>query len=361
MDAFVLDLDMKVIRIIDNFQSLIWTERYSKYGDFEIYMAADDDVINSIAQDYYIWVKESERVMIIEKIEIETNTESGNYLTISGRSLESLLMRRIVWDQTIFYGNLEAGIKTLITQNIISPTNSNRKIDNFIFRDSEDEAVTSISINSAQFTGTTLYEAIKGLCDSYGLGFKITLNNANQFVFSLYSGVDHSYDQNTNPYVVFSPSFENIVNSDYINTTENYCTVAEVAGEGEGSERRKIEVGDTSITGVLRRELFVDARDISSSTDDGTLSDEDYENQLSERGISKLAETLVTSSFDGEVDTKNLFRYGENFGMGDLVQIVNEFGMSKKVRVVEFIQSEDVKGYTSYPTFDDADTSTYSA
>ena len=89
----------------------------------------------------------------------------------------------------------------------------------------------------------------------------MVLNSSNVFEFSLYAGLDHSYQQTTNPYVIFSPEFNNIITSTYTEDDIPFKNVALVAGVGEGDERVTISVGSAS--GLDRRELYVDARDIS--------------------------------------------------------------------------------------------------
>ena len=218
--------------------------------------------------------KESEHVMIVEKIQITSDTEDGNHVTVTGRSLESILDRRIVWGQKLLSGNLQNGIKTLLNENVISPSDSNRKISNFIFKESTDSAITKLKLE-AQYTGDNLYDVIQKICEEQGIGFKITLNDEKQFVFELYAGSDRSYDQTENPYVIFSPKFENIINSNYIESKASLKTVTLVGGEGEGAGRRYTTVGGGS--GLNRRELFTDARDISSNVgSDDALTDAEY-------------------------------------------------------------------------------------
>lgn len=351
MELLVLNENFETVYVVDAFESIIWTDRYSKYGDFELYTSADLNVIKNIRQDYYLWSEHSEHMMIVEELKIESDVEMGNHFTITGRSLESLLDRRIVWFQTNLDGHIEGQIERLINENIISPADPNRKIPNFIFKKSEDPFVSSLKIQ-AQFTGDNLYDAIKKLCDSVDIGFKVTLNDQNQFVFKLYSGTDRSYAQDANPYVVFSPNFENIINSDYYETRKSLKNVALVAGEGEGSARRTVISGDQKLTGLSRREMFVDARDISSNTSSGTLSGSQYDYLLNQRGLENLAENKIIQSFEGQVETTQMYRYGEHFFMGDITQLENEYGMESRVRVIEFIRSEDKNGIESYPTFE---------
>lgn len=201
------------------------------------YEAMREGLLDYIKQDYYLQSKESEHVMIVEKIQITSDTEDGNHVTVTGRSLESILDRRIVWGQKLLSGNLQNGIKTLLNENVISPSDSNRKIPNFIFKESTDPAITKLKLE-AQYTGDNLYDVIQKICEEQGIGFKITLNDEKQFVFELYAGSDRSYDQTENPYVIFSPKFENIINSNYIESKASLKTVTLVGGEGEGADRR---------------------------------------------------------------------------------------------------------------------------
>lgn len=348
MDVFVMNENMETVAIIDNYVSLIWTERYSEYGDFELYTFVDPTLLHYLRKDYYLVLKESGATMIIEDIFLDTDIESGLYITVTGRSLESILERRIVWGQKTVTGNLQDAMHSLLNDCIISPSDSNRKIDNFIFEESTDENITQLTVD-AQFTGDNLYDVIKILCDETDLGFRIVLNESNQFVFSLYAGQDRTYNQSKNPYVIFSPEFDNIINSSYAESNKALKNVVLVAGEGEGSDRKMASVG--SGIGLTRRELFVDAKDISSTTDGGTLTNEAYLAKLNNRGLNKLAENVSVSSFEGKVDPTRTFVYGEHFFIGDIVQVANEYGIEGTARITELIRSHSESGLDVYPTF----------
>lgn len=349
MDLLVLNTDLDAISVVDTYESFIWTDRYRQPGDFELYMSMMLSVLQYIRQDYYIWNRDSEHVMIIEKIRIDSDVEDGNHITVIGRSLESILDRRIVWGQQVIRGNLQNGIKTLLNSCIIEPSNSNRKISNFIFKESTDPAITSLTID-AQYTGDNLLTVIEKICAERDIGFKVTLNDNKQFVFELYAGVNRSYDQTSNPYVVFSPKFENIINSNYIESKSALKTITLIGGEGEGSARKYTTVGGGS--GLNRREIFTDARDISSDAGDGvTLTDAEYTAQLQQRGREKLSENTDVTSFEGQVETTIMFKYGEDFFNGDIVQITNEYGHETKARILEIVMSENEEGTSVYPTF----------
>ena len=349
MDIFVLNQNFETISIIDNYESLIWTDRYAEYGDFELYLPMQGYLLDSLQKDNYLYIRDSEHLMIIEDFEITTNTEVGSRLLVTGRSLESILDRRIVWGQKTYSGTIHAIIKKIIADSITAPSNSSRKINNFVFQDTSDKVVNGSSIE-LQFMGDNVYDVVSLLCKSVGAGFRITLNADNNFVFSLYSGSDRSYDQMNNPYVVFSPSFENIIDSRYTEKNSELKNVTLVAGEGEGTKRTTVTVGSTK--GLARRELFTDASGLSKNTESGELTDDQYKAQLKEQGNENLQDYTVSTAFEGKAETTRMFRYGEDFFMGDIVQVANEFGMESRARIISIIRSQNEEGLEVYPTFE---------
>ena len=349
MDIWVLDENLEVIDIVETFNSFIWTDRYNEYGDFELRISIDDRSVKALRIDRYLQNRDSDHLMIIDTLEIESDAEDGTYLVVTGKSLESILGRRIVWGLKILDGNLQNGIKALMNENVIAPSNPDRKISNFVFEESSDPIITELSIK-AQYTGDNLYDVIHTICEEQNLGFKITLNDSKQFVFKLYSGKDRSYSQSENPYVIFSPKFDNLLSGNYIESKAAWKNVTLVGGEGEGTERRYTAVGNVS--GLKRREIFTDARDISSTTEDGeTISSDAYISLLRQRGKEKLSENVNVMSFEGEAEMTQMFRYGVDFFNGDVVQLEDEYGHEVKARITEIVTSESETGFYQYPTF----------
>ncbi|MEG1523828.1 MAG: siphovirus ReqiPepy6 Gp37-like family protein [Clostridia bacterium] len=348
MEVLVLDTDFQAKAIVDSFKSLIWTDRMYAYGDFEIYMPVSIEALDKLREDYYLWSNDSEHSMIIEDINISSDAEDGNFLIVTGRSLESILERRIIWGQKEFTGNLQDAMETMVNESIVNPSIVDRKIANFVFQRSTDERITALTIDK-QYTGDDLYTVFKALCEANNIGLKIVLDEQNRFVLSLYCGLDRSYAQTTNPYVTFSPNFENIINSRYYSSKAGMRNVTLVAGEGEGVSRKTSIVGSGS--GLNRRELFTDARDISSEVDGGTLTAAQYTALLNGRGEAALAKHKAKTAFEGAVETSKLFKYQEDFFIGDVVQIENEYGHEGRAYVLELVASQDEEGFSEYPTF----------
>lgn len=290
MNFLVLNTDLQVVAVLDTYNSLIWTDRFQEAGDFELCRPMERSVLDYIKEDYYIWRSDSEHTMIIEKILIESSAEEGDKLTVTGRSLESILDRRIIWGLKSLSGNFQDAIEELLNECIINPAKPERKIDNFIFEASTDTDITKLTIET-QYTGDNLYDVIVALCKERDIGFKVTINASNQFVFKLYSGSDRSYNQFVNPYVIFSPNFDNIIDSNFIDEKSNLKNVTLVGGEGEGVERRYTAVGNEK--GLNRRELFTDARDISSDSDDDITESFNF-SQYPSQVFDESSKTFIT-------------------------------------------------------------------
>ena len=358
MELLVLDESFEPFAIIDTYNSLIWTDRYNECGDFELFTAMSMDLLNVIKQDYYIRRPDSDHVMIIEKIEIDTDVEDGNTITITGRSLESLLDRRIVWNETSLSGSFQDGIEKLLNENVISPSNESRKIPNFKMEKSEDQAITNLTIE-AQYKGDNLYDILQTLCTERNIGFKVVLSDANELVFSLYSGTDRSYDQTDNPYVIFSPNYDNLISSNYIESKSSFKNVTLVSAEDsdnrpeeEGAEAPLVETAVGNVSGLARRETFTNYGSISRTTeDDKKISDSEITAMLRQRGKETLAENAAILSFEGEAETSTMFKYGEDFTIGDIVQVEDHYGHESRARVIELVLSDATDGFSVYPTF----------
>ena len=344
MNLIILNKEREAVHILDSYESLIWTDRYSECGDFEIYTSADEESLGIAQRDYYVVNPESEHVMIIESIHIKTDVEEGNHVTLQGNSLERILERRIVWGYKEVSGTPQDVIESLLNDCIINPTNSKRKIEGFVFKKSDDPAITGLPSFDAQYMGDNLYSVVVNICNDNKLGFKITFDDETRnFVFELYTGVDRSYNQTANPYVIFSPNFDNLKDTNYMESRSALKTVALVAGSGDSESSRSIHEVDTwELAGIDRRELYVDARDIQDDTDN---------TKKSQRGKERLAEYDDISSFEGQAETRIMFKYGEAFFIGDIVQFADEYGHEAPARIVEIITSDSGEGLSVYPTF----------
>lgn len=334
--------------LVDNAKSVIWIKRLNNAGEFELYLPASEQMLTLFTGDELILTRDdSNVVMSVENVHLQTDSESGDYLIISGRSAECYLGRRIVPKQTTFQNTAaETVIRSLINQNVINPPTgqSNRKIDLI----SLGTAKGYTDIINKQVTGKNLLDTISAICKEQNYGFEMTFDGS-AFEFNLYKGADRSYNQTTNDFVIFSPEFENIGNTDYTKDKTTLYNAVYVGGEGEGKDRIIVGVGTTS--GLTRREQWVDARNESSNTDGGTLTPTEYAYMLSQQGAEEIKKATETTEFNAQIINDNTsYVYGVDYGLGDIVQVKTEYGLTGTATITEITEVEDENGYKIYPT-----------
>lgn len=374
MEFMVLDKNYDGIAMIDTFTSAIWTVRYDEAGDFEIYTPVRLDYIQAMQIGNYLWNRDSDRLMVIETVEIETDSEEGPQLIITGRSLESILDRRIVTSSQNFSGNLQSVLFAIIQNEVIS-SDETRRIPGFSLKANSDSRITSIAISELSIRGENVYDVVCSLCQANKIGWRILPKGAGGFEFELYAGVDRSYAQSVNPYVTFSPSFENLLNSNYIKSFKSYKNsiyavgtyqkevilqnkykddngewVVEEQTTYEEAEVVTWQYSETATpTGLTRREMFVDNGGVNDGEQGGEYATWNAVNK--EKAIAELGEHQTTTAFEGELEATRQYIYGEDFNIGDIVQVENEFGITGTVYISEIVFSQDVNGITITPTF----------
>ncbi len=341
MDINVFNNHFVKLAVISNYTSLIWCKRFFEIGALDLEIEATTETLAVFKKGYFITRDDDDAVYRIEALELDTTEDQNNSLIVGAYDCKDILKQRIVWDQVNFSGTVENYIRKLITDCIISPKLTERKIENFQLKTAKgftDEI-------KQQVTFDNLAEKVQELCTTYGYGWKVTRENG-KFYFDLYKGIDHSADQRENNIVMFSPDFENLTSSKYESDISEFKNVALVGGEGEGAERKKRTVG--TARGIDRFEMFVDASSVSSNVEGDLV---DYYDLIIEEGKNKLAENAITTTFEGEVDAQS-YHYKTDYDLGDIVTIQNEYGISINARITEIIESWDKEGYTITPKFD---------
>ena len=236
MEFRILDESFIDQIILSKYESLLWVDRYNECGDFEIYTPPTDELLEYAVVENYLYSKTSEHMMIIEHVELNTSFEEGDKLIIKGRSLECILERRILWYKTQFRSNLEDAIRQILDYSMINPVDKDRKIDNFVFEYSNDPRIKAIFVNAEYNIGTDLLTVISELCKAANVGFKITLNANNQFVFKLYMGTNRSYNQDSIPWVVFSNRYHNLKTTQFANDITEYKNAIRTVGKSINNE-----------------------------------------------------------------------------------------------------------------------------
>ncbi len=417
MDLYVYDKDFTFVGIIDNYTSLIWTDRYQKPGEFELEISYNPAVKEILQQDYYCKINYSDHACIIEKIEINQKEDDPPYLVVSGRSLECILARRVVEQLTKFGSdksevNLYDSIIELLKKLIIEPENALRLIPNFTYKEIEDEDILKLKF-SENYEGDNLLKIVEDICEEKHIGFSVLLDEKNRFVFSLFKGKDRSIEQNTNDYVIFSPYFDNIKTSKYYSSTENYANlmyvsitddedvtglytvyddspietkVSESSENSEDGEITGVESGDTSGSesqeseespeseevdeekkkkepnGLYRIEIFENGSKFKKSSERARDDDDKKELEIKIQKRAKftlLNEYKIQTAFEGDIVPDFMYDYRKNYNVGDRVNFRDAYGNNEVVYISEVVITFDQNGLTILPTFEVIDPVTW--
>lgn len=343
MNIVVLNTSFEPIYILDTYESLIWVDRYYEAGDFEIYTPFDSKLLTYLQEGYYLQIEDSQKTMIIEKLEVTSGIADGVHLIVSGRSLESILARRVIYPEVVVAGKLQTIVKTWLNETIINPTSATigskyyklRKIDNFKFKDSTDTKVTKVTIPEETHNGTNLYEAVQKYCQDNEIGFKVTLNESNEFVFELYAGADRSANQVVNDLVLFAKQYDNIQSSDFYTDSKEFKNFVILVPNSSTA----VYYGNSTAKGLKHREHY-------HSCQAETQDEMDYYANIE----------LLTNSRDisvtAEVDPYNSqYKYGEDYFLGDVVQVASEI-TEGQARITEYTINVTESGKNCYPTFE---------
>ena len=367
----VFDTEFNQIAIIDDYTSLIWTEKYQEVGDFELELRYDKKWKDILKQDYYCRIDPSERTMIIEKVQIEHDDDGLSVMTVSGRSVECILERRIVWKKRTFGTttnsetqeetkktvNIQDSIKTLFNDNIISPENTNRKISNFKFIASEDSYIKNLKFNQ-DYDGDSMLDVIEDLCSDKRMGYKILMDDDNNFNFQFYKGTDRSMEQTNNEVVIFSENYDNLISSEYYSDkTEFFNTmyVTKSDSSGSGSSKTEVNLDASPAQGLARRETTCSESDLQSkykTSDNNSLSSDAKKS----KGRIKLKKDYkIKEVMEGDISYESMFVYPDDYQVGDKVQFIDIYGNNRPMTVTEMVIGRDDSGYTMIPTFEDVE------
>ena len=356
MDLHILDDNLKAVDVVDQYESLIWTERYSGYGDLQLVIKSTRGTRALLTAGKRAVIDRSYRVMTIETVDDKVTEDGVAVLEVSGRSIEAVLDERSThiaqeggstgitpWTLTETPGNIAREMFYVRCQNnTVMPEDKIPFLasTNFLPLGSIPEFEEEISVIVEP---KTVYTFIKELCDMYNLGFRLVRDKTTfQLSFDVYTGNDHTSKQAIYPAVIFSPEVENLSDTSALTSNANFKNVAYVFAKN-GTEI-VYEGASSTTAGFERRVLVVKADDIDLEAGMALTT------ALQQRGRQELAKHRVIFAFDGEIPQHNSYTYGVDYELGDLVEMRNSDGLANNMRVTEQIFVSDSEGERAYPT-----------
>lgn len=357
----VNDTTFDSIGEVNQYESLIWPGKFNGFGTFELWAPITEENSQYFKKGNILWCG-GDNAAVVEIVKSEIDEIGTKTYNVKGRTLEMLLTTRIIWG-TYNAVNKDAStaMYEIVNQNCVNPSNANRKIPYLKLA----EDLKFGGKITYQKTGGEVYDSLSTIASTYDLGFNVLFKpKTKELIFEVVEGVDRTVEQSTNDPVEFSTELEDLLSSSYYTNDQDVKNVAFVQGEGSGSSRKSVISGETDSKGFMRRELYVDARDLQSTSvdengEEQNLSPTEYTQVLTQRGDDKLSECKTTETFEAQIRVFGdvQYEFGVDYKKGDKVTVRDEqLNVVVSARITEVQEEFDDEyalvltfGY-SYPT-----------
>lgn len=349
MTITIMSPDFTLLGEIGKFTALTWTERAPGIGSFTLWCPLVKENVSLLVKDNLVWTGE-DTIGVVEIIR-QNITETGKTLQIEGQFIECWLGRRTIWDKLVKTGKVSSVQRHLVDTQCINPTVAVRKLPLISLDPDQVEVGEEISYSKSE--GNVL-EEVSSISAAYLVYFRLRADVRNKSLkFSLHKGVDRSREQTEVPVVNLSTELSDLLSSEYMKDVSASGTTALVAGAGEDMARKTLVVNG-ELSGLERREVYVDARDLSD-TDENEMAipPETYNAMLKERGLSKLAEVAPVEEFSAVIRPNgSAYVYGVDYFLGDKITLEDqELGLVISPYITEVERAWDESGFQMTLTF----------
>lgn len=376
MEIFTIDnINYKADRILDSFESVIWTERY--YGDdhAELILPATEIFMDQVKEGMFLGCSESNVPMIIETIDFRDKK-----MNISAISILSWLNNRFI--RTSPHADVRAYVLTnifpsqalyTVIYDAISPDSSylNGDIDTGILNPGrfampeilldilDSNVMSSVALDFTVPFGP-LYDAMREIAIGYSMGIQIvkTLDPfvPQPFRFRSYTGSDRTRSNTGVSPVRFSPEFDSLTNVEELRSLAQYknCAIAFAPNVPEmNSGGEDLVYGPSSgIRGFFLRAKLIFADELGDPYPDGTYPTiPQLSSRLQSIATDSLGESPYIREVSGDAVTTLEHKYGVDYYLGDVVEVEGYTETINIARVTEYVRTQDASGKKEYPTF----------
>jgi hypothetical protein len=349
---------------IDEWDSASWTERYRDPGEFEIKAKLSSGLREFLPLGTLISHHKTLEVMVVENHQIAEEEDKDPLLTVTGRSLQTLLEGRIVGQNNNWAAppaSISVSLYTLPANYtwIQGTTLINDHIRVGTVINAGDGIPSLVGANDVSGTGVSEARTVKrnnvmkellDILEVNDLGLRgirphnvagLPQPGANATLL-IHDGDDRRSQ------VVFSTKNGDIDSADYLWSIKKLKTSALVSG------RYVEQMVHGPETGLDRRVLLVDGSDIDGVYDviptGATLTS--VRTAMTTRGNQALQAQKRLQLSRTDISRTPTYAYRRDYNMGDIVSVDSSYGPIATMRVVEYVEIEDETGESSHPTLE---------
>lgn len=318
----ILDQEFNLLGEIDNYESLQFTRRFYRPGEFEMHIHIGKRHTDQLLHDQVICINNQPHKSGIIRYREITQDDSGiETLIVKGPTLGGVLDQRITVTDNYdrIRGPAETVMKHYVTNHLISSTYPDRNIPVF-----------SVAPNKLQGKETPwqtrfepLDQVMQEIAEWCDMGWLVRLDFASKkWVFDVLPGRNLTSNQKVLPPVIFSHDFDNIQSQQYVDSKLQFKNAGYAGGKGEDEDRLIQLVGGGS--GLKRREVFLDCSSAENAT------------ELIEIGNQKLSDAKQITTYNGMILNTGSFVYEKDWDLGDIVTLQNRsWSLTMDSRITE--------------------------
>jgi hypothetical protein len=267
------------VDVIRTYTFVQYTDYFNDVGTFSVKVPVSEKSLQYllIEGNYILFEKLGDKLIMgiikyFHKEGVETPT-----VEIKGYMLPHVLTYRCFVRTYQKSGKVFDIQRDFLTKMYINPDDLKRRIDMFLLASEYDANTQEIDYCK---TGSDAAESIRDMNMPYHYGFGVVPvivkynpttdrpQNFSGMIFEQYVPVDHRVGNTSgNDPVIFDTELNNVENIVYEIDATKAKTMAVVAGQDSGDDRKVVEVGDLDSIGIDRNELYVDARDLQKQED----------------------------------------------------------------------------------------------
>ena len=315
MPVRIFDLNLNLVAEIDDYESLYFSRLWYAIGEFSITMNANKRYAGELKRGRIVLLKnypDSVGIITQTKYTVAEGGRGSETITASGFELKHIFKWRIAIPPTgearyMDFGIVETILKTFVAAQCGEGADAARRFPNFSI--TEDQGRGGEYLLSARYSvvADELIDAVNATNVSPVLGLD---TDTRQIVFDVAVGVDRRRSQAVNARAIFTTDYDNVKSAEVTHSDVNYRSMLIVGGQGSGPSRTILRVALEAVTtGFGRRELWIDARDLSSTAD------------LLARGQQKAEAYSNQDYVDAVALAYASLKYRRDYDLGDLVSV----------------------------------------
>lgn len=374
---------------IKHYSSLIWTERYSSVGEFQLKTFAVSKTLEELPLGSLVSIRGSTEIMMVLKHNIDTDSKGVEALTVTGKSLTFLCDYRVIGEirgikyRSFNHSALMSAAKLLYNA-FVNATNYDMTLDPPAtryyksIRDVIPDTTVTLSTNEIEtgsqgplirryFEPGNMGNPLRELLSYRPYGLRIVKPPHTAYVvtvatdgaatrtltqdiqtmsFDIYAGKDRSHTQTSEKAVIFDVEIDDLMLPNYMFSLEDYRTEAWIGLNNKAIfAYTKDDPNASTLSGIERRLIYIDGGDPEEG-----YTPEEWDSHSTENAESILETHKKTSLIDGGVSAQSKLKYLRDYFLGDIVSVRGRYGPVSRARVTEFIRTDDERGEEGYPS-----------